>query len=124
MILTPDVATVINIVRGVYFIGEDHVFEYCVKTAAGAAVDSSTWGWEWVLKESHASSIALVTKTSAAGTIVYVGGADYSWQWKIEDTDTLDKPEGYYAHSLRRTDAGLEKIRGWGDFYLTMAAGR
>lgn len=123
MTLTADTATVVNIVRGVYFIGEDHIFEFHVETAAGVAVDSSTWGWEWVLKESHASTIALVTKTSPT-TIVYVGGVDYSWQFKLEDTDTLAFAEGMCAHSIRRTDAGLEKIRGWGDFYLTMAAGR
>lgn len=122
MSLTADTAEVVDIPKGVYFRGEDHCFEGQILDRLGAVVNIAAWtGMEVVIKESHASTVSLVSKTMSAGTIVITDGPNGKYQWWLRRADMLAYPEGIYAWSVARTDAGYYKVTTWGTFYNTDA---
>jgi hypothetical protein len=71
----------------------------------------------------------LLTKTTGAGvTVTGIYHVDRSLNTQrvvvtLEDTDTELLEGGNFAHALKRTDAGLETVLGYGTVAVMVAAG-
>jgi hypothetical protein len=103
------------------FSGADKVLQFTVKDASEVIVNITGWALKWVLatKPVPAAGVTvLLSKTTGLGITIPVG-TDGVCQVAIADTDTDDIPsDRVYYHELRRTDAGLEDVLSYGDFYL------
>jgi hypothetical protein len=105
------------------FIGEDRSLDFTVVDANGTAVDITSYGLEWVMRERAASATADITKTTSSG-ITLTDPTNGVCRVAIADTDTLALLPGTYFHTLRRTDDDSETVLSFGDVILRYAATR
>lgn len=113
-----------------WFVGEDKVFRFKVKDAAGAAINMTAGGYslEWVLRTAPNGTV-LLTKTLGSGiTIVNGDATNDAADVTVTDDDTLNAPinaePGVYYHTLRKTNPGDEQVLAFGDAFLRLSAGR
>lgn len=130
------------------FIGEDLLLSFEVfqdnlvvdsngAYVSGTPQDVSGWAISFLVRTSDTTSNAAVITKSVGSGIAITGSYNASHSLNtqrvevtIADTDTwpdvgtpLSAPKNY-RHSLKRTDAGSEKILAFGDFYLRKATAR
>ena len=118
-------------------IGDDEATAATIAANTATMVDVSGWALEFVVRTSDTKiGDALLSKTTAAGiTIAGTFNASPTTNTQrvtvtIADTDipAWDGSAGWkpktYRYSLKRTDAGSEKVLAFGDFVLQEATAR
>src|SRR5512138_1333276 len=108
------------IAAGEWFIGTDLTLRFTAYTDATktTCVDVATYALQYVLRKGNSDADpALITKTTAGGTITVTGVFDATPATNLQrilvsilDTDTDSLRPGEYQHALKRTDAGNETI--------------
>jgi hypothetical protein len=116
-----------------YFLGTDHQFVHSILDSAQAvAIDISGWELSFMIKRSRSQpdANASLTKTTSSG--IAITGAfnvdpDTNTQVatvSIDDTDTDALAAGSYVWELKRTDAGLEAVIGYGPIRMIRSVHR
>ena len=111
-----------------YFLGTDFAYVFHIQNAAEtASIDIAGWALSFMLKnrQTDADLSALLTKTTAAGTVSISGAFNATPATNtqratvtIADTDTDALATGVKHWELKRTDAGLEAILAYGSVEL------
>lgn len=94
-----------------FFTNSDYVITFNVKQPDGVtARDISGWALSWILKRrpTDTDASALITKTTAAGSITITDGPNGVCQLTVTDEDTALIRAGFYYHELKRTDPASE----------------
>jgi hypothetical protein len=106
------------------FVGEPKTLQFTIFQADGVTPQNTAgYSFEWVLRASKWSALAIVTKVDGNG-ISHVNDAAGRIDVAILRADTLGVVSGTYYHSLRRTNAGSESILSFGEFVLSEPATR
>ena len=108
-----------------WFIGCHRIFEFQVFNEDGSVRDISSWGIQWMLRQSPRSSEAFITKTTGSG-IEITDGVNGLFRVTVsaEDTLLITPGEGEYWHSAKRTDADVEDVLVYGEAKIRYAATR
>lgn len=88
--------------------------------ATGEVLDITGWTFEWVAKAPGATpaSPAVVELTGASVLVVDGPNGLFDIIGSREDVDAEGIGNKHYAHELRRTNVGSERVVGWGDAFL------
>lgn len=116
------------ILKDVWFCGEDKVFQFTIHQVDSLGVksplveDISGWSLKWEFRQDEQDEDALLTKTTAAGSINIPTGTDGICRVAVDATDTSQMDEIRGAHALMRVDT--KAILSFGEAMLTQAATR
>jgi len=111
-----------------WFCGEDRVFQFVVKDAAGVAKDINGWAITFSLRD-RTDGTLLLSKSVGSG-ITLTTPANGVLEVAIARGDTIDGSgnilinPGRYVYALQRTDAGSVTDLAFGDAVLRLAASR
>lgn len=104
-------ATVVHNITALdeWFIGEDKLFTFTVKDAAGLVVPIGGFTFEWTVRLARSHPTKKITKTSGSG-ITIIDGPNGVLTVQVLRADTIGPPvfrAGRYYHGLARTNAGF-----------------
>jgi hypothetical protein len=103
---------------GTLFIGEDKRLELHVKDTAGASVDATGWGVQFVVNRTDSTAAtAVISKTATIEGTYALTNNPQRIVVALSDTE-LTIPRTAYRYSFKRTDAGNETILARGDFIV------
>lgn len=104
-----------------FFAGDDKVFRWTVfdrdDTATQVALDITGYTLDWELKLNEADTVPLISRSAFAPSAPAVGQIEVT----LLDTETETLAEATYVYTLRRIDAGLERVLAFGGFHIRRA---
>lgn len=114
-----------------WYIGEDKIFAFTIyqKTSAGVLTTTpqaiTGWALRWdVRRYDSEADPAVLSKSTAGGTITITDGPNGQGQIALADTDTDALPSRVYRHALKRVDDGSETVLLFGNAILKRATTR
>lgn len=104
-----------------YFAGDDRVFRWTVydrdDVSTQVALDITGYTLDWELKLNESDASPLISRSAFAPSAPALGQVEVT----LLDTETETLAEATYVYTLRRVDAGFERVLAFGGFHIRRA---
>ena len=104
-----------------YFAGDDRVFRWTVfdrdDVGNQVALDITGYTLDWELKLNESDTLPLISRSGFSPSAPLLGQIEVT----LVDTETEALAEATYNYTLRRVDAGFERVLAFGGFHIRRA---